>query len=117
MLPIHLPVETDESIIVKAYRDRRRIRICFINEGGFITAGLFRAAILKTPEEQSVCNGPVSVSVTYKKGENVELAVAIDMKDRKVSKTLTAEVCDELNERVDQASAILHSYEREALPE
>ncbi len=116
MLPIHLPVETDESITVKAYRDGRRIRICF-NEGGFITAGLFRAAILKTPEEQSVSNGPVSVSVAFKKGEDVELDVAIAMKDRTVSRKLTPEVCEELSERVDQASAILHSYDKLVLPE
>jgi len=109
MHPIILPVQSDENLKVCGYPEGGGIKICF-REGGYLNIGLFRKAYHKAEDGQTFSSGPITVKVAVSDGE-VALAVSIALPNGKTAeKTIPAEVCDEIAERVTQVDMLLFTY-------
>jgi len=110
MQPLILPLESDESIRVNGYRDGRGIRVCF-QEGGFINIGLFRRAYHVVASGETTSSGPVTIRVFIGDDESTTMDVRIEGLEKTLTRTLSPDVCDEIDERLRWADALLSTYD------
>ena len=110
MQPLILPLETDESIRINGYRDGRGIRVVF-QEGGFINIGLFRRAYHVVASGEETSSGPVTIRVSVDDDDSTTMEVRIEGSEKTVSRTLPPHVCDEIDERLRWADALLSTYD------
>ena len=108
--PIVLPVETNGALQVRGYRDGRGIRVC-LQEGGYVTIGMFRAAYFKADTGQELVSGPVTIKVEEDESATVMIVTVTQPGGGETTRVLDAEACEEIAERLSQADALLYSYE------
>jgi len=106
MQPLVLPLKSDETIRINGYRDGRGIRVCF-QEGGFVNIGLFRHAYRASASDEETSNDRVTVRVHIDENDALTMEVRIKCADRTIDRFLPALVCDEINERLLLADALL----------
>ena len=113
--PCRLIVQSDRSLFIHFYPISGKTRIR-LEEGGYVKPGPFRYAAEKARHGEHVSSDPVDIGVYIAENGDVSMQVKITHADGKtVEKTIGPDAVDEIIMRLDQARAILHTYDSDAI--